>query len=295
VKISYCNHYFPLLTSPQTTILGMALSDRDEPVRKRPRFEEDGEIPPKINFKSLPPEIRLMIWEHTWPTAQVVEAAIQAYFGDEEYYDYMIFRPVSSLDTLLRTDFSSRPLETPSPLEKCPFPIALQICQESRMHTLKRYALVQHPDLPECAFYFNSRQDLLWLSGDISSDTERLKELQASYQTFINQFRILLVDEVEWGAGDWDPSSAPALSMLPALRIVVLIENDYDDDDTLITYRAEEYQERATEYKNDYYTFCESMDPSTSYRLEYIDRGGNSYLGTYIPHRMTDTKAQAKP
>ncbi|QKX57720.1 uncharacterized protein TRUGW13939_04839 [Talaromyces rugulosus] len=276
-------------------MLGMALSEQDEPVRKRPRLEVP-ESHPKTNFKSLPPEVRLMIWEHTWPAAQVVEAASQAKFDDDndECYDFTIFRPVSSLDTILRADFSSRPLERPSPLEECPFPIALQICQESRIHTLKTYALVQHPDLPECTFYFNPRQDLLWLSGDISSDTERLKELQASYQAFINLLRILLVEETEWGAWDWDPSSASALSILPALRIVVLIEDDHDDDGTLITYHAEEYQELAIESLNDYYTFCESMNPSTSYRLEYIDRGGNSYLGTYIPHRMIDTKAQAK-
>ncbi|KAH8706057.1 hypothetical protein BGW36DRAFT_284445, partial [Talaromyces proteolyticus] len=273
-----------------TKKLGMASSVRDESVRKRPRLEAP-ESPPKINFKSLPTEIRFMIWEHTWPAVQVVEAARRGVFDDEEFYDFMIFRPVGSLDTLLRTNFTSRPLETLSPLEKCPFPIALHICQESRMHTLNTYALVQHPDFPECAFYFNPRQDLLWLSCDIASDTEALEELQASYQTSIDQFRILLVEDTEWEEWGLNPSSAPALSILAALRTVVLIEDDYDDDGTLITYRTEEYQERATKYQNDYDTLCESMEPGTSYRLEYIDRGGNSYLGTYIPYRMIDAQA----
>ncbi|CRG91089.1 Vacuolar protein sorting-associated protein 3 [Talaromyces islandicus] len=256
----------------------MALSDQDEPIRKRPRLE-DAENPPKVTLKSLPPEVRLMIWEYTWPAAQVVEAASRSNSDDDdEYHEYTIFRPVSSLDSLLRTNFSTRPLEVSSPLEKCPYPIALQICHESRLHTLKTYALVQHPDLPECAFYFNPRQDLLWLSGDISSDTERLEELRASYQTFLNQFRILLVEESEWGSWDWDPSSSPALSILSALRIVVLIDDDEDEDDTLITHHTEEYQGYATECQNDYYMFCKSKHPSTSYQLEYLDRGGNSYL-----------------
>ncbi|OKL55249.1 hypothetical protein UA08_09471 [Talaromyces atroroseus] len=271
-------------------MLGMAPSARDEPVRKRPRLRKDPESSPNINFQSLPPEVRLMIWERTWPSALVVEVASRAKLDGDENDEFMVFRPVSSFVTLLQTDFSSRPVESPSPLEKCPFPIALWICQESRMHTLKTYALVQHPELPECAFYFNPRQDLLWLSCDIADDIEGLEELRASYQTSITQFRILLVEDTEWEDWQWDPSSAPALSILPGLRTVVLIGDDHDDNGTLITYCAEEYQERATKYENDYHTFCESINPATSYRLEYMDRGGNSYLGVY----HNDVQVQAK-
>jgi hypothetical protein len=76
---------------------------------------------------------------------------------------------------------------------------------------------------------------------------------------------------------------------------MVLIEDDYNDDSTLITYHVKEYQEYATKYQNHYYMFCESMDPSISYWLEYIDCSRNSYLSIYIPHRMTNANAQAKP
>jgi hypothetical protein len=158
----------------------MALSDRDEPVPQRPKLEEL-DASPETTFKSLPPEIRLMIWEYTWPAAQVVEAASREKFDegdgdddndydyddddddddDDDYHDFTIFRPLGSLDTLLQLDFTSRPVEKLSPLEKCLFPIALQICQESRLHTLKTYVLIKHLNLPECAFYFNPRQDLL--------------------------------------------------------------------------------------------------------------------------------------
>ncbi|KAL2866162.1 2EXR domain-containing protein [Aspergillus lucknowensis] len=214
-------------------MLGVATSGGDEPVRKRSRLEESLGSPPVVDFKSLPPEVRLIIWEYTWPAAQVVEAAT---WDNDKDREFTIFRPVGSLDTLLRTDFSSRPVETSSPLEKCPLPIALWICQESRTHTLKTYALVQHPDLPECSFYFNPRQELLWLSSDISNNTERFEEIQASYKTSIKQFRILLVEDTEWEGWGWEPSSSPALSTLPALQIVVLIEDDHDGNNTLITY-----------------------------------------------------------
>ncbi|KAF5014959.1 hypothetical protein F66182_13874 [Fusarium sp. NRRL 66182] len=282
----------------------------DEPVRKRQMLEES-DCSPNINLQSLPLEVRLMIWEHTWPAAQVVEAASHEKFGDndrdddndsddnddndddddDDYHDFTIFRPLGSLDTLLQSDFTSRPVETPSPIEKCSFPIALQICQESRRHTLKTYVVIQHSNLPECSFYFNPRQDLLWLSGDISSDIERLKELQPAYQASIHHFKILLVEDVEWECWNWDPSSSPALSILPALRTVVLVEDEHDGDGVLVTYGVEEYQKHAMKYRNDYYTACESMKCDMPYQLEYMDRDGNSYLGIYVPHKMIDAGA----
>lgn len=87
------------------------------------------------------------------PAAQIVKAISHGKFGDDDYFDFMIFYPLSALDTLLQSNFSSRTLETSSPLEKCTFLIALQINQESHWHTLKMYVLIQHPDLLECLFY----------------------------------------------------------------------------------------------------------------------------------------------
>ncbi|KAL4860341.1 hypothetical protein BDV12DRAFT_205182 [Aspergillus spectabilis] len=129
----------------------------DEPVRrKRPRLG-DPKSTPQIDFNSLPTELRLMIWEYTWPTAQVIEAALWEKFDDatseelsdeieednddddsEEdkksigaagYMQFSILHPLGSLDTLLQRDLSSKPLETRSPLEECPRPIALWIHQ----------------------------------------------------------------------------------------------------------------------------------------------------------------------
>ncbi|KAL4744327.1 hypothetical protein BDW72DRAFT_199701 [Aspergillus terricola var. indicus] len=282
----------------------------DEPSRrKRPRLG-DPKSAPRIDFNSLPTELRLMIWEYTWPTAQVIEAASWEKFddatseelsdeveeedddGEEDknsidaagYMQFSILRPLGSFDTLLRRVFSSRPLETRSPLEECPPPIALWICHESRMHTLKDYALIQHPDLPECSFYFNPRHDLLWLRCDITSDSKLLKELQASYLNSLTQFRILLVEDTEWEG--WDLSSSLALSILPALQTVVLIADDHEDDGTLVKYSGQEHREFATRYQTEYSMFVGCGWQGTSPQLEYIDRDGNSYLGTYIHHRM---------
>jgi hypothetical protein len=49
---------------------------------------------------------------------------------------------------------------------------------------------------------------------------------------------------------------------------VVLLEGEHDDDGTLVTYRVEESQERAMEYRDNYYMACESMKVDMAYRLE---------------------------
>jgi hypothetical protein len=61
----------------------MALSDQDEPVRNRQKIEKSTDSA-KTTFRSLPPEIRLMIWEYTWPAAQVVEAANRDKFDEDD-------------------------------------------------------------------------------------------------------------------------------------------------------------------------------------------------------------------
>jgi hypothetical protein len=73
---------------------------------------------------------------------------------------------------------------------------------------------------------------------------------------------------------------------LPALWTVVLIVDNYKDNNTLIKYSIKDYGEFATRYKAKYSMLRERRRVGTSYQLEYIDRDGNSYLGTYIHHTM---------
>jgi hypothetical protein len=100
----------------------------------------------------------------------------------------------------------------------------------------------------------NPRRDLLWLSCDITDDSDLLKELQESYQNSLTSFRNLLVEDTEWEGCNL--SSSMALSILPALQTVVLIADDHEDDNTLIKYSIKEYGEFATRYKAEYSMFC---------------------------------------
>lgn len=134
-------------------------------------------------FRHLPPELRLKIWEDTWPEPRVIEVAdLHAYshsldksvHGESESdedepdeskpeeitidYDCLCLRPTSRLSRWLHVDFGDRIVEEP-PLEKCLDPISLWVNHESRVHTLRRFIPIQHPRLP-FAFYFNPRQRL---------------------------------------------------------------------------------------------------------------------------------------
>lgn len=120
-----------------------------------------------------------MIWEHTWPAPRVIEAAIEDVEGENEEDDeeedeeddndddededflseFTLLRLAGSLSAFLECDFGHKILEE-GPVEKCPFPVTLRVCHESRQHTLTQYILIQHAKL-EASFYFNPYRDSL--------------------------------------------------------------------------------------------------------------------------------------
>lgn len=66
-------------------------------------------------------------------------------------------------------------------------PIALQVCRESRNHTLEAFKRLHHSRVPDCCFYFDPRCDVLWLHRD-------LKEFDA---TGLSQVQRVLFKDVE--------------------------------------------------------------------------------------------------
>ena len=122
-------------------------------------------------FNRLLPEIRLMVWEQTWPEGRVVEVGLydnqdwEVQSGDEPT-EYMALRLSGTISTFLNHDFGSRIIEDPA-IEKCLDPIALQICRESRAVTLRHYVRMTHSKLGR-SFYLGSSRHLLWLSTDMT-------------------------------------------------------------------------------------------------------------------------------
>lgn len=144
-----------------------------------------------------------MIWELTWPPPRLIEAGLCIVESDEEGVDServnSILQPGQSLSTALKGDLGCRVLEE-GPFEKFPEPVALQVCQESRRHTLTPYLHLSHAYTLAGSFYFSPSRDVLYLMGVGDDEDEycRLDELQACYGHQLNNFETVLVDETDW-------------------------------------------------------------------------------------------------
>jgi hypothetical protein len=75
-------------------------------------------------FSELADEIRLMIWEYTWPAPRLIEASLfDNPEGQEEETEEPIevvnLRLAGSLSTMVKLDLESRVAES-APVEQCP-------------------------------------------------------------------------------------------------------------------------------------------------------------------------------
>ncbi|KAH8889970.1 hypothetical protein GQ53DRAFT_842502 [Thozetella sp. PMI_491] len=101
------------------------------------------------------------------------------------------------LSTWLQTNVSLRILED-APLEKCPDPVALWVCRESRTHTLRRYVLMLHSKVVANPIYFRPDCDALWLNADVMDDSLYQEELRNHYGKQLDRIERVLVEEGEW-------------------------------------------------------------------------------------------------
>lgn len=152
-----------------------------------------------------------MIWEYTWPAPRLIEAAsFDNPEGQEEESEgpgeVVNLRLAGSLSTLLKQDLGSRIVEQ-GPVEQCLAPVALQICHQSRMHTLSRYRLMTSLAGP---FYYNPQRDVIFFTIDVTDDYyQHMPFLDRYHKTELNTLETLLVLDSEW------PESAEERSHRP--------------------------------------------------------------------------------
>lgn len=115
----------------------------------------------------LPLELRLRVWEETWPGARLIEVSLPP--GAATSTAPKRIKPSRQVGAEKVTAWNSRTkrLEDVS-CRAYKHPVALQVCRESRNHTLATYRRLQHSRVADCAFYFDPRRDVLWLHRDLS-------------------------------------------------------------------------------------------------------------------------------
>ncbi|CAD6446988.1 548c8ca1-dcab-4d66-83db-05603e4b4183 [Sclerotinia trifoliorum] len=182
-------------------------------------------------FLKLSLELRLLIWEQTWPEPRLIEAAICEDETTIEYEDVAILRFAGSLSTLLDVNFGTRIIEQ-GPAVSCPPPVSLYVCHESRKHTLKQYRLMKHTNAKAGSFYFNPRHDVLWFSFDFTDEPDYLRDLLRCYGKQLNDIESVLVEEAEWEELTPARYKSNYLSRLRGLKsITVLFRDDEDKDE----------------------------------------------------------------
>jgi len=230
-----------------------------------------------------------MIWEYTWPAPRMIEVAV---FEDEttlEYKEVAILRFAGPLSVLLEKDFGSRVVEE-SPVQKCRPPVALQVCHESREHTLSQYRIMVHTISRAGSFYFNPYCDVLWFSLDFTDEPSYLQDLERCYSEQLNAIETILVEEIEWIENTPAWYTSYYLRPLGGLKTILLLFRDDDDDDDEEEEEEEEEEdsdegseiedeelyERADELRAEYAKLFEHQE-GTAKTMWCIDRSGTFY------------------
>lgn len=225
----------------------------------------------------------------TWPEPRVVEVACQDnpeypessvsesgsdLSDNQDPVEFDFLRLTSRLESWLQKDFS---IMSDDHLERCLDPVALHVCQESRMHTLRRYTCFQHPRIESSGFYIDPQSDILSLGHDF--DSEILAQIRHYYGDQLGRIERVLVKEL----GLWWYSADDACNMLDSfegLRIVRVILESYQfstQDKTIPT--MVEYSKTANEIRaRDEPSLRERI-----WRVEYTDREGNVYCHCQQP------------
>lgn len=173
-------------------------------------------------FSRLPPEIRLAVWEHTWPDARVAEIALREDTSDPELTLTHCMRMTGRLSTFLRQEFRDRIREDP-PLEPCPDPVALRVCRESRAHALERYVPMRHSKLGCGSFYFHPGRDVFWLSVDYYDPSDTIADLRAFYSGDWDKIGSVVAGELEWKQFSAMDYCEQVLAHVPGLRTFTVI------------------------------------------------------------------------
>ncbi|KAF4472819.1 phosphotransferase enzyme family [Fusarium albosuccineum] len=177
------------------------------------------------HFLQLPYDVRLMIWENTWPDARIVEitSGDSLTSWDDDLPRFLSLRPTCYLSTWMKNNITNRCLEEEEPFEECPNPVSLYVCHESRTYTLTRFTWMHHRRFSR-GFYLDPQSDILWVSEDATYSRAQLNGLEDHYGHQLGRIKTVLVGEVEWDTRKHVPGF---LNMLTGLFLIKVVLNPY--------------------------------------------------------------------
>ncbi|KAH8651719.1 hypothetical protein BGZ61DRAFT_229682 [Ilyonectria robusta] len=253
-------------------------SSRPEHVLSTWHLPPNPRRPGPLTFADLPAEVRLMIWEATWPEPRVIEIRAHSPFNPKTGYieDYMRFQLYDTISNWLgeddeaddeagdgaddgadeeadeeadveldhdsdhdSDDGSDPELEIEGRTPDNPrdvfgqlsgqnrHPVALSVCTESRIHTLKSFYQLRHHERTEWSFYFSPTRDVLWVPDSLwwKFDDEDAITLSRSYGNQLTQVKQLVLSMEKW-------RDIGELNVLLVLRGIETIHIRLSDDAT---------------------------------------------------------------
>jgi hypothetical protein len=186
--------------------------------------------------------------------------------------------------------------------EDCPKPAALEVCRESRAHTLKQYVPLSPKNSIPKAFYFSPERDMLYLNinymkyfpagqrylehtrGRAARGVPRLQQsLRDTYQDELDKIKVVLVDHSDWlgrGLRVCMKTFSSAFGGLETIRIAFTHDDvfkTYKSEETVPVLDGQEIREHADRLRAEFAMHCTRHPEWTARKLELMDRKGRFY------------------
>ncbi|KAM5376930.1 hypothetical protein ACJZ2D_005274 [Fusarium nematophilum] len=186
-------------------------------------------------FNHLPVEVRLMIWESTWPEPRVIDITQLSDFLKKIRCEAMRLHPISSFSTWLESKPSSsyfiayghyfEDFDFPR-LEERQVPVALHICSESRAHTKKTFVFMDNSNDSKDSCYLNTRDDILWIRPtDDKRDDLTFDRLKLSYGSQLESITSIVITFTHFLRNDL----LAQMALLPGLSLVLIVFEPDED------------------------------------------------------------------
>ncbi|RKK79589.1 hypothetical protein BFJ71_g16173 [Fusarium oxysporum] len=213
-----------------------------------------------LTFDDLPPEVRLQIWEATWPRPRLIGAETVELDNQstDDIEDFARLQILGSMESWLKAG------ETRQMLKHDRYPVALSVCAESRRHTMKHFTLIHHHEHIEWSFYLNPALDILWASDDLwNLEEEDITNLSRAYGRQLTCIKKLILDAESWR----DVATLEILRYLGGIEVIQLRL----DDDASPTVVTELLQDLGLQFRNDnrYCSRFQLIDQSYRIRGEF--------------------------